>query len=654
MSGTGVEKRGSAATVKACDSCRKRKRRCLWTAGASSCNHCVQLKENCTTTHVRKQRAKTRKDRSIEYERRIQNLEALLQERSAAQPHIQQQPLQPPDSSLSLSTWVDNLRSEVDAFPVNNFPDVDPESYVDRLEYSSQEEPSSAQTADLSLSNGTDDAGFQTLDDFEPSADFQVEAALLQDPSFQPSLSPEGIPIIEGNATPYQCNAYLPPAELGTSLLTEFLVDFNTANPLYRPRDITQHLRICYEGGSDGSALAWASIYVIFGIAHRSRGLSAVGTPEDDQLADWYLRKILPTVSGLLVAPPTFGLVQCLLGLAMLIRSSRQETPYSLYVSTALRIAQCFAYNSENNLQMTSHQDIEQQRRVFWLAFILDTDENIFSNVPITHSRDDITAVFPADDPYDSLGTVTAAEGNLKVNIFALRVHLVLLQSEAIDQVLSMKPRKRAPQETVTITQTLLQKLKKWRDNELFSRTPEELFQLLYRSDLLHTLSVEASYFATVFRLQAFLVLGLDPWVNPFSTDSLAKLAGQKRHEAWKDAEHLLGLLAVTPHDQFRICVVLKRPLIAALVTVLSHHLHSPPESAPSYTKMREYFDIYRTIIKIIGDGEDLEMQRARDLAMELLTKLNIGLEAKRLNELGEKGELGRPLLATRTSLDLR
>ncbi|KAF2645069.1 hypothetical protein P280DRAFT_546465 [Massarina eburnea CBS 473.64] len=640
MSSAGVEKRGSATTVKACDSCRKRKRRCLWTAGASSCNHCMQLKEQCTTTHVRRQRAKPqKKDRVVEYERRIQNLESLLQERSAAQPRVQEQPLEPADMSVPLSTWVDNLRSEVDAFP-DSAPNVDPESYEYQLE-SPDQEPLSAQTTNSNLPKDSgEDTTFQVLGGFEPSADFQVEAALLQDPYFQ--LAPaDSLP---PDPTSTNCNAYLPPPELGTSLLKEFLVDINTVFPLYRPHNIAEHLRICYIGLTDGSALAWASTYVVLGLAHRSRSLSAVATPEDDQLADWYLCKILPTVSGLLVSPPSFGLVQCLLAMGLLIRSSRHITPYNIYILTALRIAQCIAYGSEDGFIMGCNPDIEQQRRVFWLAFILDTDENIFSNIPMTHQRGDITAAIPSEDLQDSLGTVTAAEGTLRVNFFDLRVRLALLQSEAIEQFLSIKARKRTPQETLATAQILLKNLEKWRNNELFSRTPEELFQLLYRSDLIHTLGVEGSYFATVFRLQAFLVMGMDPLVNPFSAENLKRLAAQKKHECYKDAKHFLGLLSTTPHEGIGSCLVLKRPLVAALVTVLAHHIHSPQE-APSPVKMREYSEILCSMGSMVQDGQDIEFQRARDLAISLFTRIQMG---------PSKGESSRQMLQTLTSVDPR
>jgi hypothetical protein len=106
--------------------------------------------------------------------------------------------------------------------------------------------------------------------DLQPSNEFQADAAFLQSAAFEPEamtipsadLPP---PLPETTAC---CDWYLPPPELGTSLLAEYLTDFNTAFPLYQPHVIAEHLRICYAGESDGTSVAWTSAYVVFGLAH--------------------------------------------------------------------------------------------------------------------------------------------------------------------------------------------------------------------------------------------------------------------------------------------------------------------------------------------------------------------------------------------------
>ena len=54
-------------------------------------------------------------------------MKSLLQERNAAQPQINQQPLlQTADSSVSADIWVSSLRHDVQAMPRPQLPDLDP------------------------------------------------------------------------------------------------------------------------------------------------------------------------------------------------------------------------------------------------------------------------------------------------------------------------------------------------------------------------------------------------------------------------------------------------------------------------------------------------------------------------------------------------
>jgi hypothetical protein len=121
----------------ACDLCRKRKRRCLWNSGPEGCTPCINLKETCSTTHIRKPRAKPqrgsvspiymfatadgRSNRIAEYENKIHRLESMLQEHNAAQPDMEQQPLQPADTSVPAAEWVTNLRNHL---PTLHRPDL--------------------------------------------------------------------------------------------------------------------------------------------------------------------------------------------------------------------------------------------------------------------------------------------------------------------------------------------------------------------------------------------------------------------------------------------------------------------------------------------------------------------------------------------------
>ncbi|KAF2178809.1 hypothetical protein K469DRAFT_695134 [Zopfia rhizophila CBS 207.26] len=255
-------------------------------------------------------------------------------------------------------------------------------------------------------------------------------------PSQQPEQPAANITTIQR----VKCDEYLPSPEEGASLLSEFLINFNTAFPLFCPYAIIEHLRKCYMGGSDGTALAWANTYIVFGIAYRLRAMSAAATPRDSEQAKYYLTHV---ISGL--PEPSLALIQVLLGLSTLIQASSHSTLHALFVLTALHMMQCLTYNDDQVHLPAEDQGIGQQRRVFWIVFVMDTDINLLSNRPTTHHRDDIDAPHPEGNPQDATGAVTAADETWRVNIYSLRSRLALLQAEGIEQVLSVKARRTTP-----------------------------------------------------------------------------------------------------------------------------------------------------------------------------------------------------------------
>jgi hypothetical protein len=429
-------------------------------------------------------------------------------------------------------------------------------------------------------------------------------------------------------------DSYLPPPELGTALLSEYLVDFNTAYPLYRPHVIADHLRICYAGESDGSEVAWVSAYLVFGLAYGLRAMSATATKQDSELAKYYLARTYTSLNGLLLSPPSLGLVQCLIGVALLVQSTAcgRNVPDAHFLSTSLRVAQTLAYHDDGTDVSETNRDIEQERRVFWLGFIYDTCISMLSNAPTTQRREDIVA--PTPDPADSLGAVVAAEGHWKVNIFSLRVQLALLQAEAIEQVLSAKARNTDPLHLDAAATVVQARLRAFHEHELFNLSPEQLFQLLYRSDITHTVSLEASYFATVYRLNAFLAFDKNRRINPFAPDGLRRMSVVKEQKSYPEAKRLLSLLPIAPHGDVALYWSQHQALLAALVTALSHHVNNPDEPSATKDELRCYDGLIRDLGILAEKStkiDNSDIAQGRAICMDLFVRLETGLRLQLL-----------------------
>ncbi|KAH7139518.1 hypothetical protein B0J11DRAFT_589379 [Dendryphion nanum] len=668
MSSSGIVKRGSGATVRACDSCRRRKRKCVWSPGAESCAPCIASKDDCSTTHIRKPRAKSikRTNRVAEYESRIQRLESLLSERTTAQPAVFSQPLQVTDiqASLPLNDWVSNLNNEISSWPLEEGPRLGPlafdagfEGFFDDIDASELQidstfdESSFAYTASpedsilIQTSHNSSESFTDITSTYSPSIHLLATVPQLPPPETpQPLPSPSTIsnpqdPLQTRTPITYiqpalprraKCDGYLPTPSLGTSLLKEFLLDFNTAIPLFQPYALASHLHICYTGASDGTVVSWSSAYIVFGIAHRLRAMSAGGSRQDNEQADYYMRRVIQNVPELLMEKPSLGAVQCLLGLAHLIQTSDQAglAPHATFVSTALRMAMELSQTSSSsspNPQSPLHSESEQSQyttnlnRTFWLSFILDTETRLLSPHPLSlhTSLTPSTPSLPSPNPPDAAGAITAAESPWQTNIFALRADLALIQSKAIETIFpSHKPENSSEREATR--KDLLQKLENWRQNSLFTFPPEKLSQLLYRSDMVHIVNLEASYFTTVLRIHI-------PGTNttPFSPEGLRQLSrapGEKR--CITAAKRLLDLLlsAAVPLGDYGWCWANKYSIIAALIIIFSHSSPSPSQTDTT-TNPANYATVLDMLHTLAQKSEDEDFRLSVHICSDLFDK---------------------------------
>lgn len=115
-----------------------------------------------------------------------------MQERNAAQPQIEQQPLEPGDASVPATEWVANLRNNLPSIVRPNLDDFEA-LYADSILDDAGLLPNEALSgASRSLSPPETDASMPniaaslSLEDFEPSADFQQDAAFLQSIPLEP------------------------------------------------------------------------------------------------------------------------------------------------------------------------------------------------------------------------------------------------------------------------------------------------------------------------------------------------------------------------------------------------------------------------------------------------------------------------------------
>ncbi|KIW28054.1 hypothetical protein, variant 1 [Cladophialophora immunda] len=527
-------------------------------------------------THVTKPREKRKKKQMENLEERLKSLEELIKMSVAAK-----------ISEGSLSERVDVLTPS--SLPSTTSP-TEQTSYVsdtllsEMADHSAQPSPSQTLlqaigsnqlrgiTSDFSqsLSREINLLDTEVAQQWSPNSDssFAMPAPALAttDEELRPQVRYNGAK---------KCS--LPPVQGGLFLLQEFLVDFNAAIPLFDPAVITSLFQDCYNGRANGKPIEWVALKVVLGIAHRLRAMSPLGVPQDTENAEIYLQESLDTVPELLVLRPSLLLAQCFLGLAVVISTSSRPYPAQMFVSLALRVVQDLRVNDPQGIEPINAVDRVQQQRVFWIAYFMEVDMNLRAGRLPNLTPRLINIELPRDGEPDAAGEITAANGEFKVNIFRLHVELGLLQAEFGEQ-LSLPhtaPKSDCPSEVEL--RSINSRLEEWRRNWIFELDAEHLRAALHRSDLVHFVVLESTYFSTTYAFWAHILPAPRTRNNAFSAQGLIEgMSKQKAQILHKDARRFIDLLRLIPGDDIACNWLSLETIVSALVVVLAHIIFNP------------------------------------------------------------------------------
>ena len=149
--------------------------------------------------------------------------------------------------------------------------------------------------------------------------------------------------------------------------------------------------------------------------------------------------------------------------------------------------------NDPKRPESTNSPDSLQQQRVFWVAFFMDADFAVRAGRLPSLSPRLINVEFPSDE--DSAGEVTAEGGEFKANVFRLHVNLALVQAEFMEQVLLPQAARGSGCPEDAELRSINSRLEEWRRNWLFELDAQDLQNALHRSDLVHVVALEATYF---------------------------------------------------------------------------------------------------------------------------------------------------------------
>ncbi|ETN43378.1 uncharacterized protein HMPREF1541_02537 [Cyphellophora europaea CBS 101466] len=374
----------------------------------------------------------------------------------------------------------------------------------------------------------------------------------------------------KGAAFLLQLPIVLPPALQAWDLLQEYLVDFNKALPLFDEERLVSMYRNVFSQDPKLDCLDLKAVYATLAIAYRLRAMSPLASDKDDHNAKSFIEQTFVALPRMLVARPSLPSAQYITAMAVVMHGTRDSQGTRSLLAAALRMLLDL---SSRSLSYDEHQ----AQRVFWIAFMMDTD------LAIRNGQWSSNVFFPPNTyelASSSLDAGILPMGRQSFPYFRHRAQLAKIQARLLRLVgighgTAASSHALPNQKMLTSLQSIAADLSAWRLREpLFQAYPKAYRHKLHRSDLVHLTVLEATFFSTYFALQGAL-----QGIGPFRGSVMLYLQqycelDMRGHV--DDAVRLLSLFDYLPHGDFACVWLVIDAIVIAVYVLLGASLHHP------------------------------------------------------------------------------
>ncbi|KAI0119914.1 N-terminal binuclear Zn cluster-containing protein [Nemania sp. FL0031] len=609
--------------ARACDMCRKKKIKC--DGKLPACTHCINYKTDCVFTQVEKKRSPPKGAKYIEgLENRLARMESLLRlsgllgeddeatdlatlEKRLAEKHQQskigsiasQASQSTPTSPSQATSGPDGLDSTPQSALTSPEPTKEREFRRDHSPSpDGKNEEEVAALSEMMCSLVTNQQGetryigsSSGFSIFSPKG-IQWVNERTGDTSFQRMISE--VSLDDHKWTQWKPEVFadlfhrpvfrkLPPKAEALSLLQDYFENFNCIFPLFHQPTFMHLVERQYSSNPYEGSGWWASLNCVFAIAHRLRVMSNLVPQEEDEKAWAYIKNAMGVFSELAMRNTDLLSVQALLGIALFMQGTPNPQPSFLLVAAAIRSSHSIGLHKRGTGFNLNPIEIEQRKRVFWIAYMLDKDLCLRSGRPPAQDDDDMNVDLPDADPADHIGNIPLANGKGKMNLFRVMCELAVIESKIYKRLYSTKATKLSDGELLQTIGELDKELESWKDNIDIDYRPEHEIKASHTPLVLHIAMLHFSYYNALTtihrmsihhgfwtsRLANYAIQGLNARpLNPRVFSSAALCASAARAT--------ISLLKYIPQGDFScVWMALYFP-VSALVTLFGNILQNP------------------------------------------------------------------------------
>jgi hypothetical protein len=287
----------------------------------------------------------------------------------------------------------------------------------------------------------------------------------------------------------------LPPKAEAMSLLKDYFENFNCMFPLFHQPTFMHLVERQYSSDPYQGSGWWASLNVALAIAHRLRVMSNLVGPDEDDKAWDYLKNAMGVFSELTMRNTDLLSVQALLGMASFMQGTPNPQPAFQLVAVAIRLAHSIGLHKRGTGFNLNPIEVEQRKRVFWIAYMLDKDLCLRAGRPPAQDDDDMNVELPDADPDDQIGNIPLADGKGKMNLFRVMCEFTVIESNVYKKLYSTKATKQSTGELLKTIGELDEQLEEWKDRIPIDFRPEHEIKASHTPLILHVVMLHFTYY---------------------------------------------------------------------------------------------------------------------------------------------------------------
>ena len=247
----------------------------------------------------------------------------------------------------------------------------------------------------------------------------------------------------------------LPPKDKFLNLVEQSFQGLYPAFPLF---DRAKFMSTFDSSGTNINDLGqWACLNVVLALSPQFLHVTAHDTEEDWETWN-YFENAFAVVNQLMAMSATLWSVQALLGMALLTQGTPNQSPVSLLTSAAVKLAQELGLHRKCEDPNISTAEIEERKRVFWIAYILDKDISLQMGQSSTQDDDDMDVELPSENDGVSIDS-----GESSVGFLIFRARLAIIQGQIYKRLCSVKATQQSVAERIRAAGELEDTLQSWR-----------------------------------------------------------------------------------------------------------------------------------------------------------------------------------------------